>query len=247
MNYCSNCGKHLPEEAIFCPVCGTRVVIASERDNNWDGQAYDTEGNVENSKINNDGKIDISENIYKASLPVLSEDEVIVKHYHCASVKLPNSDGFLTVTNKRVIFHASDPGEISRICFEVLLDSVSGISCLIGQNIKAGRLVFAILITLFSFSLFKDSTFLGIILILLGFILAISACKATYSLKIYSSKANGSPINLGEGATSFVGNSSIYSISCKPTPETKVMIKELGAIIIDLQTLGDHAIEKWNK
>ena len=40
------------------------------------------------------------------------------------------------------------------------------------------------------------------------------------------------------------GNSVIFQF--KPTAETTVMLKEIGACIYDLKTLGDAAIEKWN-
>lgn len=39
-------------------------------------------------------------------------------------------------------------------------------------------------------------------------------------------------------------NSIIFQF--KPTDETTVMLKEIGACIFDLKTLGDKAIDKWN-
>ena len=34
-----------------------------------------------------------------------SKTEILVKKYHCTNLKFPQCDGYLTVTNKRVIFH----------------------------------------------------------------------------------------------------------------------------------------------
>ena len=32
----------------------------------------------------------------------------------------------------------------------------------------------------------------------------------------------------------------------KPTPEVTPMLKEIGALIYDIRTLGDNAIERWS-
>ena len=39
------------------------------------------------------------------------------------------------------------------------------------------------------------------------------------------------------------GNSVVFQF--KPTPEASEMLKEIGALIYDLKTLGDSAIDKW--
>ena len=38
----------------------------------------------------------------------------------------------------------------------------------------------------------------------------------------------------------------MFAIIGQPTSQTNQMMAELGALIIDLQTLGDLAYEKWS-
>ena len=86
-----------------------------------------------------------------------------------------------------------------------------------------------------------------IIGILIAAAIAFLSVQKTYFLKVFSSKANNSPISLGAGVRSLAGNEALYTLRCHATHETTAMVLELGALISDLQTLGDHAIEKWKK
>ena len=42
-----------------------------------------------------------------------------------------------------------------------------------------------------------------------------------------------------------IGNGALYTMVGKPTEDTGTMIREIGAMVQDLQTRGDHAIEDW--
>jgi hypothetical protein len=72
--------------------------------------------------------------------------------------------------------------------------------------------------------------------------------KTNYNLSIFSSGANGSPINIGDGlyGSKITGQGAAFSIIADPTSETERMMDEIGAIILDLKNLGDHAIKKWS-
>ncbi|MCI6488076.1 MAG: hypothetical protein SPI09_00255 [Candidatus Limivicinus sp.] len=171
-----------------------------------------------------------------------------MKSYNCANVRFPRCNGYLTVTNKRVIFHAS--AATSNINKEVQLESVSGLDCYTGTNINFFGILVALAVFVGSIALANEVRGGGkylIIGILIAAGIAFLSVQKTYFLKVFSSKANNSPISLGAGVRSLAGNESLYTLRCRATNETTAMVMELGALISDLQTLGDHAIEKWKK
>lgn len=217
MSTCPGCGRELPANfKKFCPFCGT---------------------NIESTNL----QVKDLDNI--KGMPKMSQDETCVKTYHCAEMK--GVHGYLTITNKRVIFHsyASTSSFTSK---EILLDSVSGISCLRGRNYSIIRIILGVILAIVGLVMLSDDSVLsGLILIAIGALIVWMSIKNTYSLKIYSSKTETSPIDLGIGATSLLGNRALLSVACSPTTDTYKMINELGALILDLQTLGDHAINKW--
>ena len=68
--------------------------------------------------------------------------------------------------------------------------------------------------------------------------------REVFFLKIYSSQATSAPIAVGEGYALGVG-SAIYALIGQPTDETDLMIKELDALIHDLQSGDRAAIARW--
>ena len=90
-------------------------------------------------------------------------------------------------------------------------------------------MVFVILIMIF--------VFLGGILMfaLLGF-------GKAFFLNVYSSQSAGTPISIGNAKTA---NHVLLSLAGHPTPETDTMMKELGALIIDLKTDKEEAYREW--
>ena len=181
----------------------------------------------------------------------LAQDEVLVKKYNCADLK--GVMGYMMVTNKRLMFTAA--GGRSRINQEVTLSSVSGLTCHRGTNLLWNRIVTGIvlaLIGLYSFFPMGDSYYggggigmLGFMLLIFGVILIFLGFRPAYMVAIYAKDVSLSPIVVGEGPKSLLGNSALYAFYCKPTAETEVMISELGALVQDMQSLGDLAISKW--
>jgi hypothetical protein len=37
------------------------------------------------------------------------------------------------------------------------------------------------------------------------------------------------------------------SLNAEPAKDAEQMLKELGAVILDIQTMGDYGIEKWTQ
>lgn len=186
--------------------------------------------------------------------PKLAEGEVVVKKYNCADIR--NVKGYLTVTNKRLMFNAS--GGQSRFSQEVTLSSVSGLTCYRGKNYYPIPIIIGVIIALAGLmSMFSGgggygygyggggTGILGLFLILIGVLLVFSGIKTAFQIAVYAKDVSLSPIVVGEGPKSIIGNSALIAVVSKATPDTDRMLSELGAVVQDLQTMGDLAINKW--
>lgn len=233
MPNCSNCGAEYNEGDTFCGECGTPI----------------------------------GENVHKSSIDyktfvALSEGEVKVKIYHCTTLKRPQGEGYVTITNKRVIFHAfgKSGGGSSKLVSEVPIETISGVRTYFGTGINIMELVLGILSSLLSlffmfnknwgvFSEFgsKISIIPLAVFLTLAIVFLLRFRKVSYELSVYSTGANGSPINFGDGTfgNKLTGQGAAASISALPSEDTIKLMKEIGAIILDFKTMGDHAIEKW--
>ncbi|MBQ6455860.1 MAG: hypothetical protein IJJ31_01890 [Mogibacterium sp.] len=190
--------------------------------------------------------------IGEAQEVVLADGEQVVKRYNCADVR--GVMGYMIVTNKRLMFTAT--GGKSRYNQEVTLSSVSGLTSHRGTNIIWSRIAAGVIVALTGLSIFSsmgDYGFgdgmgigmIGFMLMIFGAIIFILGLRPAYQVAIYAKDVSLSPIVVGEGPKTLIGNSALYAFACKPTPETEVMLSELGALIQDLQSMGDLAIEKW--
>ena len=183
----------------------------------------------------------------------LVKDEKMVRTYHCTTYGLiRKKEGYITVTNKRVIFESVDT--TSRVANEVVLDGVTGFRNYYGLSISPALLVTAFILGMSAVSLFgMGFDFYGgnpfilpsIIMLMIAGACGFFAFKRSVVVSVFSSKASGTPICVGESPRSMIGNGALYTMVGKPTEDTGTMIREIGAMVQDLQTRGDHAIEDW--
>lgn len=241
MAFCEECGSRIPDGADKCPACGAAVAAPQQTQTpNYSQQASGRERQSTSSYRPAAGS--------RVDNLVLAENEQVVRQYQCSNVKRPRCVGYLTVTNKRILFQGK--AATSRIAKEVVLDSVSGLDCYYGLNINVGGIILGVILALAGLFLLMsngDMAIWGLLAIVLGVLCIIGSIQKSFFLSIFSSKANGSPISIGAGARTLAGNGALYSLMSEPTPDTDRMLNELGALVQDLQTLGDHAIEKWSK
>ena len=248
--FCESCGRRIEGNAEFCPNCGMPLPKGSNGSS--DPIASTIKGVTEKIKIPSLGEspVQIPNPVRPAPAPqtpvldtVLAEGEVIVKKYNCANIR--GTNGYLTVTNKRLMFSSVGSSNLNQ---EVPLSSVSGLTCYRGTNtswpivIIGGLLAFIGLFTLFTGS---DGAALGIIGLAIGALLVYNGIQTAFMIAVYAKDVQVSPIVVGGGTKSFIGNSALIAVASKPTPETNKMLSELGALVQDLQSMGDLAIEKW--
>ena len=78
------------------------------------------------------------------------------------------------------------------------------------------------------------------------YFVVISCRRETMSLSIGSKGGSNTPIFIaGVSSWSVSNNAAFKAITAEPDIDAETMIKELGALILDLQHKGDYGIENW--
>jgi hypothetical protein len=237
-----------------------------------------------------------------------AQNEFVVKTYHASKfrsqVTNTQSDGYLHVTNKRVIFRAVASDSV--IHSEIPIDNVSGINLYHGEYRDWIRLlIFIVVIGLLmgvvtSFSvglsflgnsallwgigllllaltfassnsvaeifyssapiqigefghglLAASATIVFSVFVLLGIYLTIRCIrtiprKYSMSLAIISKGGSSTPIMIaGANPSGMVFSAAAQALEAEPGADAEALTKELGALIHDIQTLGDLGIERW--
>ncbi|WP_028778575.1 hypothetical protein [Shimazuella kribbensis] len=188
----------------------------------------------------------------------LGSEEKFITEYKASKLISPSATGYLIVTNRRVIFTGEGVnllGKKSLVIRDVKIDLVSGVISYIGPAWKWLR--------------FFPSLLLGILCIILGeelfgifYLGLLYPLYVIYSMlfgndveiRIIASDQQHSSIGVSVDNTGLLHkllgigtNDAWVSISAKgPEEDTERMMKELGALIQDVQVLGDLAIEKWS-
>lgn len=246
---CGKCQSICKDTDILCGNCG-----ASKNEFIRGGESSKSQ-NMSLSK---------SQNNYNSKIK-LSDNESIIKSYNAASMNgifAAPVDGYITVTNKRVIFQSESNTSFYRS--EVPIEDVSGTRIYNGVGwdilsmVKCGILS---IISLFFFNIWLKSmdyyytsstaNISAVIGLVVGAIAIYMGCRSynqSYNISIYSKGASSSPISIGDHTFGFglTGQGAACTITAVPSVDTKVMIEELGALILDIKTLGDHAIDKWS-
>jgi len=278
--FCENCGRQIGDGDSHCPHCNSPV--GSDGLAGAVGAAHTAFKTILGQITNPSGDAPGAATDFAGQTPsgfVLSADEFMIRKYLCAQVLWPRSSGHLSVTNRRVLFHAFRNGIFSnsRTVIEVPLDSVSGITTFYGGRFSCLRFCIGIALIVMSFGAFAvvgDSEMVesigavigGIILLLVGLLALWFSNGKTLFLKLYSSKALGSPLNMGHAPSrgffevlfgrlyeelfgglfaSLFGSREQFNLKLRPTKQTDRMMLELGALISDLQRMGDHGAERW--
>ncbi|MED4139332.1 zinc ribbon domain-containing protein [Priestia megaterium] len=202
----------------------------------------------------------------------LADGERVIRKYEASVLKKPKSNGYLIATNRRLIFSGEASGVSGRslLVREVKIDQVSGIDSFYGRGWSIGKLVLAIiLIVVFIFlsqmanSMYLSglSTFLLFGLLWPAFLIYKMITNPGNQMALQIIASNQSPSAIGvsvEQGTGVLG--SLFSslglggnhawmavAAAGPGRHTETMVRELGALIQDIQVMGDHAIEKWNE
>ncbi|MDR1700894.1 MAG: hypothetical protein LBR68_06850 [Lachnoclostridium sp.] len=165
-------------------------------------------------------------NIFKHGVSMCAEER-FVKSYNCAQLRTAyarriTAKGILTITNQRVIFHTIGVNDDRDFIHdEVAIEDISGIS------VQSG--------------LVSDSPINAIVPAWAS--LVAQANKKVFMLMIASKGGKDGVINIVPSNSR--GTMIDMSSDMVPTPIVTEMANEIGAIVNDIQKLGDLGIEKW--
>lgn len=203
----------------------------------------------------------------------LADGEKVIRQYEASVLKKPKAKGYLIATNRRLIFSGEGNGISGKsvLVREVKIDQVSGIESYYGKGWSIAKLILAIVLTIIFLMLFAStrSPYGGIgisWIFLLGlawpayiFYKMITNPGNQMALQVYSTAQ--SPSAIGVAVESGIGifgalfswlgiggNHAWMSVAAAgPGRNTEAMVRELGALVQDIQVMGDHAIERWSQ
>ena len=245
-------GKELAPGAKFCGVCGQIVKEES------------SSGSLPGSEPESFGRrFAIPRGVNRMPQGIaLVVGERIVKQYKIGRYTLRSGSIEVIITNKRVIRYeeSSWMGMKNNAIDEINIDSVHGNYVRMRRSISIIGLIASVVLFIVSmialfgnmgggYYYYKSSIeyLVGFIALALTIIIVISSLKPSLEFGLLGAIGNNAlATNVNQRGRLFRqdGNSVIFQF--KPTSETTEMLKEIGACIYDLKTLGDAAIEKWN-
>ena len=243
--FCIYCGKEIDNDSDFCTHCGMPVSGESQPQQQTELAPKQTPSSTMGAHPRETLASGEQNQVKEDAGTVLAEGEVIVRSYNCANVK--GVAGYLTVTNKRLMFNATGGSNSSRYSQEVTLSTVSGFTLHRGTNYNWNLIIYGVLLVILGVILggMLESTAGIIMCVVAAAVLFFLGIRPAFQIIVYANNVNPSPIHIGEGPKSIIGNSALFAFVSTPTTDTNVMISELGALVQDLQSMGDLAIEKW--
>ena len=184
----------------------------------------------------------------------LSEGESIVKTYHCITVNNGENEGYFTVTDRRVVL--IEVSSRNRDCrkTEMPLDAVGGIDYQYRPASNTGKLIAAVLFfvacvacAVIPFAVAFPQVWVRYVLwggaglfFALGVLLACLRSTSLFVIRIYAHYP----------MTEFMGFSSTAKVReerflIKPAADCQVMLREFGALILDIRQFGASVREKY--
>ncbi len=179
-------------------------------------------------------------------------DEQVVRHYQIGRYTLRKGAIEMIVTNKRVIrFEESSLfGMRNTIIDEIDIQNISGVGAsmrrsasILGLSIGIPLLIAGIV------GLFQTreiSPLISIGATLVAVIILFLSLKPSLNFYVYGGGGKSLETVVNNRGRIFGRHNIGVFFQFKPTPEVAPMVKEIGALIYDLRTLGDKAIERWS-
>lgn len=186
---------------------------------------------------------------------VLAENEKRIKTYHCTNMDNPVAKGYLTITNKRVMFHAT--GSAGEFYEDAHIDSVSGVATSYGSTTNPLKIILGLIMLAASLVLFSAVGRFGnppiyittaLVSGFLATLLLFTSRNQYFYLNIMSSGGTSAiSVRCDSNNISKFGNLAgvFLAKTAKPTNATYLMTSELGSLIMDIKILGDKALEKY--
>lgn len=189
---------------------------------------------------------------------ILSEDEVVIREYEASFIESPKSEGYVIATNRRIIFTGSTSTAMgsSIIVRDTKIDTITGVVGGLTHKKSIIQIIIGLFITFITlYMLFNDvlSNFISVLFLLLGVFIAYKGFNASgvqMYLSILSSQSTPAisvAVEASRGLFSRInGHDAVMTVTASgPGKHTEQMIREIGALVQDIQIMGDLAIDKW--
>lgn len=187
---------------------------------------------------------------------ILSEDETVIREYEASYIQAPKSEGYVIATNRRVIFTGSTSSAMgsSIIVRDTKIDTITGVVGGLTRKKSIVQIIIGMLIALVGLIwIFNDFGIIPLIILALGGYIAyrgLSAGGVQMYLSILSSQATPA-INVAVESSRglfarIYSHDAVMTVAASgPGKHTEQMIREIGALVQDIQVMGDLAIDKW--
>lgn len=202
----------------------------------------------------------------------LSEGEQVIRRYNCAKVDFKSSDSTLdafglgrrqattdctvTVTNRRVIYFAESDTPSDRTQMpsmhsqEAFVDRIAAMEFIQAENRRQSTFPFAmavvgLVITAMALIAGKAVYLVpGIVLLAMGLAIFVPSLRVVRPMMLMrvSTTASDGGVHVSGLSPREEESLSFYMV---PNPDFVRMSKEIGAIVLDLQTRGDECIPYW--
>lgn len=188
----------------------------------------------------------------------LAQGETVIREYEASSLIEPAVMGYVVATNRRLIFtgNAQTSMGSSLLVRDTKIDNVVGVT----GGLTYERSINAIIIG-------AVMALIGVILLFMGFIIYAIAALLIGGFVMYkgwraggthmymnvmttqSAPAFGVSVAIRRGWFSSQASGEIYTMVAAAAPgrDTEQMIRELGAVVQDIQQMGDAAIARWQQ
>ena len=254
---CPKCGNVLKPGAKFCGVCGTSAPAAPA--------APETTGK---EPITRAGIRVVPAGINKMPQGIaLGDGEEVVRQYKIGQYTFRAGTIDVVITNKRVIRYEQSVwfGMQNNQIDEVNIDAVHGVSVTMKRSISILGAAIALFFLLggiiglaslgqssrggFGGNFFGIPSFLiGLVELVAGVIIALNSFRPSLYFYLHGAIGNQALETLVNSRGRLFGRNNVGAIfQFKPTAETTVMLREIGACIYDLKTMGDAAKAKWKR
>ncbi|MEK4011130.1 hypothetical protein [Peribacillus sp. FSL M8-0224] len=187
---------------------------------------------------------------------ILAEDEVVIREYEASYIDVPKSEGYIITTNRRLIFTGSTSSAMgsSIIVRDTKIDNITGVVGGLTRKKSIIQIIIGVIIALIGLvGIFNDFNIIMLLVLLLGSYIAyrgISAGGVQMYLSIFSSQAAPAisvAVEASRGLFSRISkHDAVMTVAASgPGKHTEQMIREIGALVQDIQIMGELAVSKW--
>lgn len=186
----------------------------------------------------------------------MADGEQVVREYKVTRMDRPKADGYLAVTNRRLIFASEAQGIAGRSALvrETHIPDISGLTGYIGKGLSIGRVILIVILALIGIALGSAFWPLFVFLAIPAYMAwrLLSSPGTEIILVVHARGQSESPVALvAEQATGmfglFGGHARLAGVVLGPGPDAERALQEIGALVLDLQSSGDMALERWVK